>query len=267
MSEIRKIYKVNSILKNMVKESKTITLGLILSWVFGVLFGIGGLSMLFTGVVVGGGALILASLIILPPATKFTKEKFNFELSRGLKIIAVIVLFIVYAVSASNSGISSVDTYSNNQPAEAAANQAEDITPQNYKLGDRVAIGNFAYTFNSYSTTDKVGQDLMGTFMGEKADGIFLVFDVTIENIAKESKTLWGNNIVVKDDQDRSFEHDTMAEIYLESDDQFIFEQMQPGLPKTGKIVFDVPEDISGYIAVSSDSMWSDEVEYIAWSE
>lgn len=76
-----------------------------------------------------------------------------------------------------------------------------------------------------------------------------------------------GSNIVVKDDQDRTFEHDTTAEFYLEGEDQFIFEQMQPGLPKTGKIVFDVPKDISGYISVSSDNAWSDEVKYIAWSE
>ena len=79
----------------MTKEHRKITLGLILAWIFGVLFGISGLSLLFTGVIVGGGALILASLIILPPACKFTKEKLNFELSRGLKITAVIILFIV----------------------------------------------------------------------------------------------------------------------------------------------------------------------------
>ena len=245
----------------MSKETKKIGLGLILGWFFGVIFGIGGLSMLFTGIVMGGGALILASLIILPPVSKFTKEKWNFELSRGLKVTAVIILFIIYTVSISNSGASGTSTYSNTNT------QIETTEPQSYGLGDKVAIGDFAYTFNSYYTTDKIGQDLMGTFMGEKADGIFLVFDVTIENIAKESKTLWGSNVVVKDSQDRSFEHDTTAEFYLESEEQFIFEQMQPGLPKTGKIVFDVPKDISGYIAVSSDSMWSDEVKYITWSE
>jgi len=116
----------------------------------------------------------------------------------------------------------------------------------------------------SYYTTDKIGRDLMGTFMGEKADGIFLVVDVTIENIGKESKTIWASNIKVVDDQKRTFEHDTAAEFYLENDQKFIFEQLQPGLPKTGKIVFDVPKDIRGVLQISADSMWSDEVKYIS---
>ena len=106
----------------------------------------------------------------------------------------------------------------------------------------------------------------MGTFMGEKADGIFLVFDVTIENIGQESETFWGDTIIVKDDQGRSFEHDTMAEIYLD-EDSFSYEQMQPGLPKTGKMVFDVPTNLAGYIEVSSDDMWSDDVKYVSWAE
>ena len=36
---------------------------------------------------------------------KFVKEKFNFELSRGLKITLVIILFVVYAVSLPSSNI------------------------------------------------------------------------------------------------------------------------------------------------------------------
>ena len=69
----------------MTKETKKITLGLVFSWIFGVLFGLSGLNFLFSGSIVAGGSLILASLILLPPMNKFVKEKFNFELSKGLK--------------------------------------------------------------------------------------------------------------------------------------------------------------------------------------
>ena len=252
----------------MAKETKKIGLGLVSGWIFGILFGISGLSMLFTGLVIGGGALILASLISLPPVSKFTKEKWNFELSRGLKVTAVIILFIVYVVNLSNSAISEVDNYSNintqqfNHGAQLADTQTETKNePLSYGFGDKVTIGSFAYTFHDYQTRDYIGDE----YFGEQADGIYLIFDVTIENIAKESKTIWGSNVVVLDNQNRRFDHDTMAEIYL--DDSFSFEQIQPGLPKTGKIVFDVPKDISGFIEVSSDSMWSDEVKYISWAE
>ena len=130
----------------MIKETKKIGLGLILSWFFGIIFGISGLTLLFTGVIVGGVALILSSLIVLPPICKFTKEKWSFELSRGLKITAVIILFIIYAVSLSNSEI---ETYTDT-PLSDQVTQIETTEPQTYSFGDKVAIGNFAYTFNSY---------------------------------------------------------------------------------------------------------------------
>ncbi len=255
----------------MVKETKKITLGLILSWIFGVLFGISGLSFLFTGSIIAGGSLILASLILLPPVNKFSKEKFNLELSRGLKITLVIVLLIIYAVSLSTSDISGSDTASNQQPsgtgAESGINagnsETETNEPEIYGFGDKVTVGNFAYIFHDYETRNEIGGSEY--FEGEFADGIFLIFDVTIENVAKESKTLWGSYVVVVDNQERRFEHDTTAEIYL--DGSFSFEQMQPGLPKRGKIVFDVPQNIEGFIEVSSDSVWSDEVKYVSWSE
>ncbi len=249
----------------MAKEHKRITLGLVLSWIFGILFGISGLTFLFTGSIVSGGSLILASLVILPPINKFVKDKWNFELSRGLKITLVIILFVIYAVSLSNSGDSNIDTSSSsNQPStqgtQINTNQEQQNEPQIYKFGEKVTIGDFAYTFNSYQTQSYVGNE----YFGEQADGIFLVFDVTIENIAKESKTLWGSYVTIVDNQDRRFEHDTTAEIYL--DDSFSFEQMQPSLPKRGKIVFDVPQDIKGFIEVSSDSVWSDEKKYVSWA-
>ena len=50
-------------------------------------------------------------------------------------------------------------------------------------------------------------------------------------------------------------------------DESFSFEQIQPGLPKTGKVVFDVPKNLKGMLGISSDSMWSDEVKYVSWNK
>lgn len=248
----------------MAKESKKITLGLVLSWIFGVLFGISGLSFLFTGSIVAGSSLILASLVLLPPVNRFVKEKFSFELSRGLKITLVIILFVIYVASLSTSNISDTYTSSNKQPsttgAESDVDQKQETNqPVIYGLEERVVVGNFAYTFHGVKEMIYVGSN----YFKEYPDGIFLVFDVTIENVAKESKTLWSSYVTVIDDQERRFENDITAEIYL--DGSFSFEQIQPGLPKRGKIVFDVPQDIKGFIEVSSDSIWSDEVKYVSW--
>ena len=57
-----------------------------------------------------------------------------------------------------------------------------------------------------------------------------------------------------------------LMEYFSYLDDSFSFEQMQPSLPKRGKIVFDVPENIKGMLEISSSSFWSDEKKYVSWT-
>lgn len=93
----------------MPKEVKKITLGLALSWILGILSGIGGLGVLMNGYVISGVCLILISLILLPPVDKYVKDRFHFQLSGGLKIAAVVVLFMIYSFSLQESGVFSND--------------------------------------------------------------------------------------------------------------------------------------------------------------
>jgi len=123
------LINMNNSKENMPKETKKITLGLVLSWIFGVLFGLNGLTFLFSGSIVAGGSLILASLILLPPINKVVKEKFNFELSRGLKITLVIILFVIYAVNLPSSNIFKDDVKI--QPTENVNQPSETSTPSN----------------------------------------------------------------------------------------------------------------------------------------
>ncbi len=139
----------------------------------------------------------------------------------------------------------------------------ESSDTQIYSLGDTIKIDDLAYTIHSYKLVNQIGDESFGYFFGEEADGIFLIADVTIENIGKESKTLWTSYITIIDDQGRTYEHDSMAEIYL--DDSFDFEQLQPGLPKSGKIVFDVPADLKGFFKISSDELFSSEEAYVSF--
>lgn len=76
------------------KETRKITVSLVLSWIFGVFFGLGGLAYLKGPLGVAIPCLLI-SAILLPPVNKFVKEKFNIELSRGLKIAIVVILFFV----------------------------------------------------------------------------------------------------------------------------------------------------------------------------
>ena len=155
-------------------------------------------------------------------------------------------------------------TDSNNCGTNSGKPKTSQSCTYEYGLGDKVIVDGLAYTIHSKTEKNKIGEsnEYVG-FMGEEADGVFYIFDITIENVGKESETFSGSNIKIYDNQGRTFDHDTTAEIYL--DDSFQYDQLQPGLPKRGKIVFDVPKGLSGKLEISSTKLISDKKEYVSW--
>lgn len=84
------------------KQANVIGIGSILSWLFGGLFLLAGVGWLFQKVIVGI-PLLLISIVIFPPITKRLKEKFNFEISRPLKIVTVIILLSIASANISDT--------------------------------------------------------------------------------------------------------------------------------------------------------------------
>lgn len=117
----------------MEQETKQITLGVIIGWILGVLAGIAGVGLLFTEPV-SGILFILLSVVVLPPANKVLKDKFNFALSGGVKVVLAIVLLGVAgalmdtdSVSSSNSVTSSTGENTQQQETAPAELQAEAV--------------------------------------------------------------------------------------------------------------------------------------------
>lgn len=79
-----------------VSKTKNITLTSIIGWAFGILFGIAGLAGLFSSPIVGI-FFILASIVLIPPLIKKISGKF--VLSRGVKILLVLIFLVLAGVS------------------------------------------------------------------------------------------------------------------------------------------------------------------------
>lgn len=95
------------------------------------------------------------------------------------------------------------------------------------------------------TTTSEIGQDVGGTFIGEKADGVFVVVSVEVENTGTRANYLSDSYIKLIDDQNREFSPTTWAAIYLKPEGSALaFEQLNPGIIKKGKIVYDVPKGL-----------------------
>lgn len=73
---------------------RKITLGLIIGWVLGIFILLPAVSLLAKQPATGL-ALLVASLLLIPPSIAFIQKKGHFQLSGGVKFILVVVLFAV----------------------------------------------------------------------------------------------------------------------------------------------------------------------------
>lgn len=93
-------------------SSKKITVGLILSWIFGIFFALTGIIAVFSEPIPGIVMLIMAA-VLLPPVIKFVDEKWKIHLSSGVKIVVIIIGFIIFG---STIDTSETEKQQNNQP-------------------------------------------------------------------------------------------------------------------------------------------------------
>lgn len=229
------------------KEVKKITVGLIFSWIFGVIFFITGIGIMASGSVISGIFILLFSAMIIPLFNKFIGNKLHFQISGGIKFLLaiVIVVLMIVAISHSSNKKSGTSTDDKTGTVGSLETPPQDNTPKTYAIGDSIPAGDFTWKITQFSTSKQIGQDVMGTFMGEKASGIFIIVDVEVENTGNEAKYLSDNDIKLVDEKGREFSANTMAAIYLKPDGSALaFEQVNPGIKKKGKIVFDVPEGL-----------------------
>lgn len=107
------------------------------------------------------------------------------------------------------------------------------------KIGETIKLEGTQYTVKSVKTAADVGSE----FFKETADGKYVIIDLTIENKKNETKTFSDSAAKFVTTDGKSYSADTDATVALMgTDGQPLFlEEMQPDLPKTGKLVFDVP--------------------------
>jgi len=105
--------------------SKKISVGLILSWIFGVLFALTGIVSVFSEPVPGLVMLIMAA-VLLPPVTKLVDQKWKFHLSGGMKIVVIIIGLIIFGATINTSNVSTTQQ-TEPQKEEQQTTQKEDV--------------------------------------------------------------------------------------------------------------------------------------------
>lgn len=113
-------------------------------------------------------------------------------------------------------------------------------------IGEKATIADVTFTVNGVEESNEIKS---GNEFIENAttEGKFIIVDVKIENSQKEALTINSNFFKIKTDDETEYEAVTDGEVIMAMGDDmgdFFLEQINPGLSKSGKVVFEVPADL-----------------------
>jgi hypothetical protein len=148
-------------------KTKNITLGLIISWIFSVLFGLSGITMLVKQPI-PALLFILAALVMWPPLTKFLHTKKQLTLSRGLKVTIVVILLMLAGSQLQSPGASRPASQAQTQGTPASAPEVIKVNARrivdDYKANEVSADAKYKGKLIEVSgVVDTIGKDLLDT--------------------------------------------------------------------------------------------------------
>ncbi|HEY2422207.1 MAG TPA: DUF4352 domain-containing protein [Neobacillus sp.] len=128
-----------------------------------------------------------------------------------------------------------------------------------FVVGDLVNTGKLGYKVLHVETTKEIKSD--NQFIeSAKTEGQFVIIDIEAFNNDKKARMVDSNMFKIKDDQGREFEptNDSTVMMVVEGAMDFFLKDINPGLSKKGKLVFELPQDAASYsLEVSSGFGWS----------
>ncbi|MDQ0232091.1 DUF4352 domain-containing protein [Metabacillus malikii] len=173
--------------------------------------------------------------------------------------LIVIIVIIAFA----SGGGDEEDTATKETNENTAANETKEETPKEeakeepkeeakedevtaVKVGEKATIADVSFTVNGVEETNEIksGNEFIEN---AKTEGKFIIADVTIENAQKEALTINSSFFKILKDDGTEYEAVTDAEVTMAMGDagtDFFLEQINPGLSKSGKVVFEVPGDL-----------------------
>lgn len=151
-----------------------------------------------------------------------------------LGIILLIVAGVIIAMIGGD-GDSGNDASSSGNADTAEEKEAT------YGIGDVVKVGDFEYTIHGFEQASVVGPEYLTT----EAKGVFVVVDLTVKNVGNESVMMDSSYFQLKNGE-KTFDADSTATMSVNEDStSFFLEQINPDLEMSGKVVFDVSQEVA----------------------
>lgn len=178
----------------------------------------------------------------------------------GKFILWVVGIFIILGVIGDLMGDDGDSTKGNNSTTASSKVDSEvKNTDQKeekkvHAIGEKVEVGKLAYTVSNVETTNELKSD-NEYIEPATTDGQFVVIDIEAFNNDKETRMVDSSMFKIKDNQGREFEPTVETEVMMALGDfaHFFLQDINPGISKTGKLVFELPSDATSFsLEVSS---------------
>lgn len=169
-----------------------------------------------------------------------------------LTVIGVIILLAIIGGAAGGGNKTNNSTTNNSGSSKTAKSENK---PAMAKIGEAANDGKFEFIVKSVQCgVASVGDN---PYLTKTAQGQFCLLSVTVKNIGNEKQSLFSANQKLLDAANKQYSADDTATLYATPNGSSWYNDINPGNSVEGKIVFDVPKDVTPTIAELHDSAYS----------
>jgi RNA polymerase subunit RPABC4/transcription elongation factor Spt4 len=175
------------------------------------------------------------------------------------------LLIVIVLIAIANSGGDSKKSDSTEPAPSATVSKAPDKEPTKapeapkekvFNVGDSFDVGKLSITVVGVQEQKEIKSN-NSYIESVKTEGKFIVVDAKIVNNDSESRTLDTSMFKVIDTGNREFDVISKAEVMMIIGDKYLFlETLNPGLSRTGTLVFEVPADVTAYSLKTYPGVW-----------
>lgn len=119
-----------------------------------------------------------------------------------------------------------------------------------YTIGEKFTLGDLSYVLNGIDQTEALGTE----YINKVTEGMYYVVEFTIENNGTSEKSITpSNDFTVIAENGKTYKPSLELAIYAKTtgyESFAIIEKLQPGVPKTGVVVFEMPKGTKGKLKV-----------------
>ncbi|ALA12438.1 DUF4352 domain-containing protein [Paenibacillus larvae] len=150
----------------------------------------------------------------------------------------LIVVVVIVAIAGANGKKDNQASVSSSQ--EQSAEKKE----QTAKIGESTTVGKFEVTVNGIKENKTIGEN---EFLQKKTENQFLIVDVSVKNLDKDSRTIDTSMFKIIDDKGSEYSPLSDGDLYVNSSENKMFlSKINPNIAKKGNVVFEMPEGIAG---------------------